>query len=114
MLDHTHRNLTSESISQVADTYHGWLGMKSQDNYTDVSDFCKSTTLEKINWHNYVLTLGRYVWTAPQIDDSEPFDEKEARLSASQWREQQVEAKRLDKAIEHKLEKLGFGRLHSH
>lgn len=112
MMDRTHRDLPSEDISQVSDTYHAWLGKKSLDEYADIPGFCKSATLEEISRHNYVLTPGRYVGTAPQVEDGEPFDEKMARLSA-QWREQQVEARRLDKAIEDSLEKLGFGGLHS-
>ena len=76
--------------------------------YRDISGFCKSATLEEIRKHGHVLTPGRYVGAEPQPEDSEPFEEKMKRLVA-QLREQQVEATRLDVAIEKNLERLGFG-----
>ena len=82
--------------------------MMSAGDYADVPGFCKSASLEEIRKHGHVLTPGRYVGAEPQPDDGEPFQEKMARLAA-QWREQQVEAARLDAAIAENLEKLGFG-----
>lgn len=73
----------------------------------DVPGFCKTATLEEIRRHGHVLTPGRYVGTAPQEDDGEPFQEKMVRLTA-QWREQQEEAQRLDAAIAENLARLGF------
>ena len=90
----------------MSDTYHAWRG--DADEYTDVPGFCKSAALEEIRRHGHVLTPGRYVGAEPQPDDGEPFQEKMARL-ASQWREQQAEAQRLDSAIAENLERLGFG-----
>ena len=78
------------------------------EGYEDDPGFCKSATLEEIQKHGYVLTPGRYVGAAPQEDDGEPFEEKMSRLTA-QWREQQVEAQRLDAEIEENLGRLGFG-----
>ena len=74
----------------------------------DISGFCRSATLEDIRKHGHVLTPGRYVGAEPQPEDSEPFEEKMKRLVA-QLREQQVEATRLDAAIEENLARLGFG-----
>ena len=107
MLDRTRRDLSTEDITHVADTYHAWRG-KDAGEYEDVPGFCKSATLEEVRKHGHVLTPGRYVGAAPQEDDGEPFEEKMARLSA-QWREQQAEAQRLDAEIEANLEHLGFG-----
>ena len=76
--------------------------------YADVPGFCKSATLEEVRKHGHVLTPGRYVGAEPQEDDGEPFEEKMTRLTI-QWREQQVEAARLDAAIEANLARLGFG-----
>lgn len=83
-------------------------GEGQSEGYTDVPGFCKSATLEEIRKHGHVLTPGRYVGAAPQEDDGEPFAEKMARL-ATQWREQQAEAQRLDAEIEENLKSLGFG-----
>ena len=108
MVDRTHRDLSAEDISRVADTYHAWRGARNAGEYADVAGFCKSATLEEVRRHGHVLTPGRYVGAEPQPDDGVPFGEKMARLAA-QWREQQAEARRLDAAIEENLKSLGFG-----
>ena len=108
MADRTHRELTSEDIARIADTYHSWRAVPGEAEYADIPGFCKSATLEDIRKHGHVLTPGRYVGVEPQPDDGEPFADKMARLT-SQWREQQSEAQRLDAEIEANLERLGFG-----
>ena len=107
MVDRTHRDLTPDEISRIADTYHAWRGGRDAGEYEDVAGFCKSATLEEVRRHGHVLTPGRYVGAEPQEDDGEPFGEKMARLAA-QWREQQTEARQLDAAIEENLKSLGF------
>ena len=108
MVDRTHRDLSAEDISRIADTYHAWRGREGLEAYGDVPGFCKSATLDEIRKHGHVLTPGRYVGAEPQPDDGVPFEEKMALLAA-QWREQQAEAQRLDAAIEANLARLGFG-----
>ena len=108
MTDRTHRELTAEDISRIADTYHAWRGNEKAGEYADEPGYCKSVDLGEVRRHGHVLTPGRYVGAAPQEDDSEPFEEKMARLTA-QWREQQSEAERLDAEIEANLEALGYG-----
>jgi hypothetical protein len=76
-------------------------------HYQDISGFCKSATLEEIRKHGYVLMPGRYVGAEAQGDDGEPFEEKMRRL-VTQLREQQTEARRLDKAIWKNLRGLGY------
>ena len=108
MLDRTRRDLSQEDIDRVADTYHAWRSSEEANEYEDVPGFCKSATLVEIGKHGHILTPGRYVGVAPQEDDGEPFEEKMARL-ATQWREQQAEAQRLDAEIKANLTRLGFG-----
>ena len=119
MVDRTHRELTDEDIARISDTYDAWRGRapssseaESQDDaaepYADVPGFCKNATLEEVRKHGHVLTPGRYVGAEPQEEDREPFEEKMKRL-ATQWREQQAEAAKLDAAIEKNLARLGFG-----
>ena len=115
MVDRTHRELTDEDITRIADTYHAWLlphGEADEDEgtgqYSDVPGFCKSVTLEEVGRYGHVLTPGRYVGAVPQPSDGEPFQEKMARLTV-QWREQQAESRRLDDAIAENLKRLGFG-----
>ena len=108
MTDRTHRDLSAENISRIADTYHAWRDNDGdRGEYADVPGFCKSASREEIGRHGYVLTPGRYVGAEPQPDDGEPFPDKMQRLTA-QWREQQAEAQKLDAAIAENLEKLGF------
>jgi type I restriction enzyme M protein len=125
MVDRVHRELTDNDIRKIADTYHAWRGdvdvgadlrvcPDTRANtqvrpYQDIPGFCKSATIEEIRKHGYVLTPGRYVGSAPQEEDDEPFEEKMQRLIA-QLREQQAEAAKLDAAITKNLEELGYGK----
>ena len=97
--------MTEEEIARVAETYHAWRG--NAGTYRDVPGFCKSTGLEKVRTHGYVLTPGRYVGAAEQEEDDEPFEQKMGRLVA-QLRAQQAEAAKLDAAIVANLKALGF------
>jgi type I restriction enzyme M protein len=124
MVDRTHRELTDEDIARIANTYHAWRTVgphpasghplpvgEGRDEgvavYRDIPGFCKSSTLEEVRKHGYVLTPGRYVGAAEQEEDDEPFDQKMQRLVA-QLREQQTEAAKLDAAIAANLKELGF------
>jgi len=110
MIDRVHRELTEEDIKKIADTYHSWRGDRDcKANYEDIPGFCKSATFNDIRRNNYILTPGRYVGSAPQEEDDEPFEEKMQRLVA-QLREQQAEALKLDAAIARNLEDLGYGK----
>ena len=106
LVDRTHREFSDEDISKIADTYHAWR--EGRDEYEDTPGFCKSATLDEIRSYGYVLTPGRYIGARVQEDGGEPFEEKMANL-ASEWREQQAEAARLDAAIAENLKRFGFG-----
>ena len=108
MVDRTHRELTGEDIAHIACNYHAWRGEKVAGKYEDITGFCKSATLDKIRKRGHVLTPGRYVGAEAQEDDGEPFDEKMKRLTTT-LREQIVEGRRLDTAIETNLRELGYG-----
>ena len=118
MVDRTHRELTDENITRIADTYHAWRTIlplptgegrgEGEKSYTDVPGFCKSATIEEVRKHGHVLTPGRYVGAEAQEEDEEPFENKMKHLTA-QLRAQQTEAAKLDKAIADNLRALGFG-----
>ena len=107
MVDRTHRELTDEDISRIADTYHAWK-MGEGSGYADVVGFCKSAPLEDVRKHGHVLTPGRYVGVKPQEEDGEPFEDKMKRLVAELY-DHQTQGARLDVAITESLEALGFG-----
>ena len=108
LVDRTRRELGADEVSRIAATYHAWRGEEDAGDYTDISGFCKVALLDEIRSHGYVLTPGRYVGTAAQEDDSEPFTERMQRLVA-QWRAQQAESAQLDAVIEANLKGLGYG-----
>ncbi len=108
LVDRTHRELTDDEVTRIADTYHAWRGEKEAGDYADVAGFCKSAPLDEVRKHGYVLTPGRYVGAEAQEDDGEPFEQKMRRLTAT-LREQQAEAAKLDAAISANLKELGYG-----
>lgn len=99
------REFSDDDIAKIADTYHSW---RMQDGYQDVPGFCKSTTMDEIRGHNYVLTPGRYVGAQETEDDGEPFEEKMARLT-TELREQMTEGRRLETEIEKNFKEMGYG-----
>ncbi len=107
MVSRTHRELSDREISRITDTYHAWRNENHSDNYADIPGFCKSTTLEEIRKHGYVLTPGRYVGIPPAEEDGEQFENKMKRL-AVQLREQQEQGAKLDLAIVQNLTQLGI------
>jgi type I restriction enzyme M protein len=107
MVDRTHRELTDADIAHIAGTFHAWRGDLDLEAYADVSGFCKAATTEEIMGHGYVLAPRRYVGSAALEDDDEPFDLKMHRLVAT-FREQQMNAARLDTAISATMAELGY------
>ncbi len=109
MVDRVHKELTRGDIAKIADTYHAWRGDdQCTQTYADIPGFCKAVTTAEIRANGYVLTPGRYMGAEEVEDDGEPFEEKMARLTAA-LREQMVEGKKLDAAIEANLKELGYG-----
>lgn len=58
MVTRKHRELSDEEIKQICDTYHNW---RNDKGYEDIQGFCKSTSLDEVRGHEYILTPGRYV-----------------------------------------------------
>jgi type I restriction enzyme M protein len=95
MVDRTRREFSEDDIAKIANTYHAWREGK---DYDDVPSFCKSSKIEEIKSHNYVLTPGRYVGTVDLEDDDVPFSERFAALRAT-LTEQFEEGKKLEATI---------------
>ncbi len=107
LIDRIHRELSDEDIDKIAGTYHGWRGEKGAGEYEDMPGFCKSTAVEEIREHGYVLTPGRYVGAEKVEDDGIPFEEKMAQLSARLY-EQFKQSSELEKAIKENMKVLGY------
>ena len=71
------RELTEEDIHTIADTYSAYE--KGED--VAKKGFSVSATLGDMAAQDYILTPGRYVGIEDKAEDSEPFDEKMARLT---------------------------------
>jgi len=108
MIDRVHKELLQDDIIKIAKTYHAWRGEAKDGEYEDTPGFCKSSTLEEIKSHHYVLTPGRYVGAAAIEDDGIPFEQKMTELSATLY-EQMSESVKLDTVIKDNLKHLGFG-----
>lgn len=105
MADRTHRELSDEDILEIADTYHAWRGEEGE--YVDDRGFCKSVNLDEIKKHDYILTPGRYVGFAEEVEDPEEFEGKMRKLT-SLLQEQFSESEKLEKEISNNLKKLGY------
>ncbi len=99
-----HRELKDEEIEKLFKTYHVW---KKNQNYQDIEGFAKSSSLEEIRSHNYVLTPGRYVGMEDEIDDGIPFEQKMEKLT-SELAEQFKESKSLEEKIKSNLKGIGY------
>ena len=107
MMDRTHKELTTEDISEITRTYHAWRGETKDGIYEDIAGYSKSATLEDIQKNDYVLTPGRYVGVAEEEDDGIPFEVKMTALSQTLFT-QMTEASNLDADIRENLKLLGY------
>lgn len=108
LIDRTHRELSGEEVSRIAQTYHAWRGEVEAGNYEDIAGFCKSATTDEIASHGHVLTPGRYVGAEEIEDDDDlPFDER-MNLLTTTLADQFKESRKLEKKILKNLGSLGF------
>jgi type I restriction enzyme M protein len=105
MTDRTHKDFTSDDIQKISNIYHEWRNMGGK--YEDIKGFCKSSNIEEIKKHNYVLTAGRYVGIEDGIDDGELFEDKMKKLTED-LTEQMKNEEKMNKEIKEQLKKIGF------
>lgn len=109
MKDRVLRDFSFEDIQKVADVFHAWKTGETVNGvtYEDQAGFCKSATLAEIAKHDFVLTPGRYVGAADEIDDGVPFAEKMEMLT-TKLSEQFTESAKLEAEIKKNLAGLGY------
>lgn len=105
MIDRKHRELTTEEIKSISETYHNWRNKDGK--YEDKKGFSKAAKFEEIEKNDYILTPGRYVGTEVIEEDDEVFEEKMKRLTA-ELADQFKESKDLEEQIKKNLTKVGF------
>ena len=105
LVDRKHRELSSEDIKKISDTYHNYRNLNGQ--YEDIQGFCKAAKLDEVREHEYVLTPGRYVGIEEQEDDGIPFEEKMKALT-SQLGELFEKSRSLEDEIRKNLGGIGY------
>lgn len=85
-------------IQKIAGAVRAYRGEQGAEEYKDIAGFCKVATLEEIAKNGYVLTPGRYVGVAEEIDDGIPFAEKMQKLEAD-LKQYFAESEKLEKEI---------------
>ncbi len=105
MIDRRHRELTDEEIARIAATYHAWRGEKGK--YKDTLGFCKAAKLEEVRNNEYILTPGRYVDAAEEVEDSEKFEDKMKKLTL-ELSQQFAESRKLEEEIKNNLKTIGY------
>ena len=68
------REFIQEDVDKIAETYHN--RKKSPEKYEDIKWYYKSTKLEDMENHSFVLTPWIYVWIPAEEDDWIPFEDK--------------------------------------
>lgn len=82
MISRKQAEFTGGHIAKITSTVRAWRGEEGAEKYEDVLGFCKSVQTEEIaEKGGYVLTPGRYVGLAAEVDDGVPFKEKMQELS---------------------------------
>ncbi len=96
---------TDEHIQNIANTVRMWRGEEGAKQYKDILGFCKSVTKEEIVKSGYVLTPGRYVGIAEEVDDGVPFEEKMQKFT-TELKDAFKKGDRLEKEILGNLTKI--------
>lgn len=104
MKDRVLRDFTQDDLNKVTELYHNW---QMGEAYEDEAGFCKSTKIEELKKHDYVLTPGRYVGAANEEDDGELFADKMTHLT-TRLKTQFEESDKLEAEIKKNLAGLGY------
>lgn len=110
------RVFSDEDVEKIATTYQAWRNLSTAEAlataevlearaYRNIDGFCKAATLEEVRAQDFKLTPGIYVGTEAAEEDSEPFEEKMARLQA-QLLEQFEKGNELQERIKMNFKKL--------
>jgi type I restriction enzyme M protein len=105
MVDRRHRDLAKEDVEKISSTYHAWR--EGSSNYKDIPGFCKSSEMDEMKKHEYILTPGRYVGVEEIEEDFEEFSEKMKKLT-SDLSLQFKKSKELEEEIRKNLKGLGY------
>jgi len=105
MISRKNRELTTEDIKKISDTYHTWRTKGGK--YEDIKGYSKSAKIEEVEKNGFVLTPGRYVGSDYVEEDDEVFEEKMKRLTV-ELDVQFKESKELEERVRKNLKEIGF------
>ncbi|MFX0015004.1 MAG: N-6 DNA methylase [Promethearchaeota archaeon] len=105
LVDRMHKQLSENDIQVISKTYINWKTETGE--YLDILGFCKSSTIDQIRNHNYILTPARYVGVAETEDKNGSFKAKMDWLT-SEIAEQFKESEKFKEKIQENLSDLGF------
>ena len=98
--------LTDEQISEIKRVYNNWQSA-DRSLYSDVPEFCKSATLDKIRAKNYSLAPSKYI---EFIDHDLDIDyEKEMARIQKEMKEIMAAEKQSQKMLEEAFRGIGYG-----
>jgi len=103
MVNRRSREMTTEDIAKIADTFKTF----NDGTLENVKGFCSAVKTEEIAKQDYILTPGRYVGIEEQEDDGEPFEEKMARLTG-ELSEMFDKSHELEEEIRKRLGAIGY------
>jgi len=105
MIDRKHRELSSDDIKLIAETYHKYRNLNGI--FEDIKGFCKIAKLDEVKENDYILTPGRYVGIEDAVDDGVSFEEKMETLT-SELNELFKESRNLEEEIRKNLGGIGY------
>lgn len=107
LVDRSHRVLDENELEKIAAVYHAWRGISPESGpYADESGFCRSCTTDEIAENDYLLTVSRYIGTAPARKE-EPASVSIGNL-VSKLDEQFKESTRLERIVRERLGRFGY------
>ena len=97
------REMTDEDIKKIANTVDNFEAGTLENE----KGFCAVADLKAIAKQDYILTPGRYVGIADVEEDTEPFDEKMARLT-SELSKMFEQSHSIEEEIKKQLDSIGY------
>ena len=104
MVNRRLRELSSEDILKIANTYHNY---QNDTNYENIKGFCYIAELDEIKSNDYVLTPGRYVGVEEKLNDDIPFEQK-LKTIVDELNDQFASSYELENEIRKIVEALGY------
>lgn len=98
--------LTDEQIAEVKKVYSAWQSV-DRTGYSDVAEFCQSSTIEDLRAHNYSLAPSKYIEFIDHDLDIN-YEEEMARIQ-SEMKDVMKAEKKSQQMLEEAFRGIGYG-----